>query len=96
MGQVYVDQKAPSALRAAAQGLMTFLTYGIGMFVGSLICGRIVDLYSRSYPSGGVLHDWRSIWMVPAIASAIVLIFFWSGFRNEESAVVITANAPGS
>jgi len=33
MGQVYIDQKAPSGLRAAAQGLMTFLTYGIGMFV---------------------------------------------------------------
>jgi hypothetical protein len=28
MGQVYVDQKAPPALRSAAQGLITFLTYG--------------------------------------------------------------------
>jgi nucleoside transporter len=86
MGQVYVDQKAPSALRAAAQGLMTFLTYGIGMFVGSLICGRVVDLYAKSSPAGGILHDWRSIWMVPAIASAVVLLFFWVGFRNEERA----------
>src|SRR5229473_1849408 len=86
MGQVYVDQKAPSALRAAAQGLMTFLTYGIGMFIGSWICGRVVDLYVKSSPSGGILHDWRSIWMVPAIASAVVLLFFWAGFRNEERA----------
>jgi MFS family permease len=84
MGQVYIDQKAPSALRAAAQGLMTFLTYGIGMFVGSLVCGRIVDLYAKSSPGGGILHDWRSIWMVPAIASAVVLIFFWAGFRSED------------
>src|SRR6266404_2421724 len=38
-GQVYVDQKAPQALRAAAQGLITFITYGIGMFIGSWICG---------------------------------------------------------
>ena len=84
MGQVYVDQKAPSALRAAAQGLMTFLTYGIGMFVGSLVCGRIVDLYAKSSPAGGILHDWRSIWLVPAIASAVVLIFFWVGFRGDD------------
>jgi nucleoside transporter len=78
-GQVYVDQKAPQALRAAAQGLITFITYGIGMFIGSWICGRVVDQYKIT----PVLHDWRSIWMVPAIASALVLVFFWAGFRRE-------------
>jgi nucleoside transporter len=85
-GQVYVDQKAPPALRAVAQGLIYFITYGIGMFVGSWICGGIVDQYAKSLPSGGVLHDWRSIWMVPAIASAVVLLFFWVGFQREERA----------
>jgi sugar phosphate permease len=85
-GQVYVDQKAPLALRAVAQGLIYFITYGIGMFVGSWICGAIVDRYAKSLPSGGGLHDWRSIWMVPAIASAVVLLFFWVGFRREERA----------
>lgn len=54
-----MDQKAPPALRAAAQGLITFITYGIGMFIGSWICGRIVDMYVKSSPAGGVLHDWR-------------------------------------
>src|SRR5712671_7704813 len=83
-GQVYVDQKAPQALRAAAQGLITFITYGIGMFIGSWICGRVVDMYAKSSPTGALLHNWRSIWMVPAIASAVVLLFFWVGFRNEE------------
>ncbi len=85
-GQVYVDQKAPPALRAAAQGLITFITYGIGMFIGSWICGRVVDLYAKSSPAGALLHNWRSIWMVPAIASAVVLVFFWAGFRNEDRA----------
>lgn len=85
-GQVYVDQKAPLALRAVAQGLIYFITYGIGMFVGSWICGAIVDRYAKSLPSGAGLHDWRSIWMVPAIASAVVLLFFWVGFRREERA----------
>lgn len=85
-GQVYVDQKAPPALRAVAQGLIYFITYGIGMFVGSWICGAIVDRYAKAFPSGGVQHDWRSIWVVPAIASAVVLLFFWVGFRREERA----------
>jgi nucleoside transporter len=86
-GQVYVDQKAPQALRAAAQGLIIFITYGIGMFIGSWICGRVVDAYAKSGPVGGALHDWRSIWMVPAIGSAIVLFIFLVGFKSEERAV---------
>jgi len=81
-GQIYVDQKAPQALRAAAQGLIIFITYGVGMFVGSWICGRVVDLYAKSTP-GGILHDWRSIWIIPAIGSAIVLLIFLIGFRRE-------------
>lgn len=84
-GQVYVDQKAPQALRAAAQGLITFITYGIGMFVGSWICGRVVDAYAATSDAGVITHRWFSVWLVPAIASAAVLIFFWLGFSNKES-----------
>jgi nucleoside transporter len=83
-GQVYVDQKAPTALRAAAQGLITFITYGIGMFLGAYLSGWVVDLYASTSATGAISHNWRSIWMVPAIGSAIVLLVFWIGFRNEE------------
>src|SRR6266536_2960528 len=34
-GQIYVDRKAPSDLRAAAQGFIAFVTLGVGMFIGS-------------------------------------------------------------
>jgi MFS family permease len=81
-GQVYVDQKAPTALRAAAQGLITFITYGIGMFLGSYLSGWVVDLYAK--PGAGVSHDWRSIWMVPAIMSGAVLLIFLAGFKGGE------------
>jgi nucleoside transporter len=81
-GQVYVDQKAPIALRAAAQGLITFITYGIGMFLGSYLSGWVVDLYAKT--TAGVPHDWRSIWMVPAAMSALVLLIFLAGFKGGE------------
>ena len=83
-GQIYVDRKAPAALRAAAQGLITFITYGVGMFVGSFICGPVVDRYKRVLADGTIGHDWRSIWLVPAIGSALVLLFFLVGFREKE------------
>jgi len=90
-GQVYVDQKAPQALRAAAQGLIIFITYGIGMFVGSWICGKVVDMHVSTLPTGAIYHDWRAIWMVPAAASLVVLIFFLIGFRTEKNEAATTS-----
>ena len=38
-GFMYTDQKAPTAIRGQAQGLLVFLTQGIGMFFGYRIMG---------------------------------------------------------
>jgi nucleoside transporter len=82
-GQIYVDQKAPPTLRAAAQGFITFVTYGVGMLIGSWLSGRVVDAY---VVAGDVGHDWQSIWIVPAVMAAAVLVLFALFFRTERSA----------
>jgi nucleoside transporter len=75
-GQIYVDQKAPPDLRAAAQGLIAFVTLGVGMFIGSWASGRVVDAFSTA---GG--HAWDHIWLVPAAGAAFVLLLFALFFR---------------
>ena len=45
-GQIYVDRAAPPDLRASAQGFIAFVTLGVGMFIGSLVSGRIVDAFA--------------------------------------------------
>jgi nucleoside transporter len=80
-GQIYVDQKAPLDLRAAAQGFIAFVTLGVGMLIGSWVSGRVVDAY-RLDPSG---HVWNRIWLVPAAASAAVLLLFAVFFRASVS-----------
>jgi nucleoside transporter len=79
-GQIYIDRKASLALRAAAQGLITFLTYGAGMFVGSWLSGAVVEHYASA---GGTVHDWRSIWLFPAMMSAGILLLFLVTFTDK-------------
>jgi nucleoside transporter len=88
-GQIYVDQKAPADVRAAAQGFITFVTYGVGMLIGSWLSGKVVDRYASmvsgvSGIGGTVAHDWNRIWLVPAGGALAVLILFALFFRSDE------------
>lgn len=80
-GQIYIDRKASNALRAAAQGLIYFITYGVGMFVGSWLSGAVVEHYSLA--SGD--YDWRAIWIFPAVASFLVLGMFMVLFPKDKA-----------
>jgi nucleoside transporter len=76
-GQIYVDREAPKAIQASAQGFIALVTYGVGMVIGSLISGMVVDRYVIE---GG--HDWQSIWLVPAGMAFLVLIGFVLMFKE--------------
>ena len=80
-GQIYTDSKAGAQHKAAAQGLITLATYGLGMLIGFSAAGFIDDLYA----AGGV-HDWRSIWLYPAAFAGVIFVLFAVTFRNEKVA----------
>jgi nucleoside transporter len=80
-GQIYVDEAAPVHVRAAAQGFLAFITLGVGMFIGAWTSGQVVDHYTVAGATGAVLHQWTSIWIVPAIAALAVLLIFAVAFR---------------
>ncbi|HEX2722094.1 MAG TPA: nucleoside permease [Gemmatimonadaceae bacterium] len=84
-GQIYVDQQAGQKIRAAAQGLIAFVTLGVGLFIGSWLSGRIVDRYTIAGSTGGGAHDWPAIWKVPAIGAAVILVIFALLFRPVPS-----------
>jgi nucleoside transporter len=81
-GQLYTDQEAPASLRSAAQGLITFLTYGLGMLIGSLISGRSVDYFTRTV-GGVVTRNWQAFWLGSAGASFVVLLLILAFFRSR-------------
>ena len=76
-------------------------TYGIGILIGSLVSGPIVD--SLATADG---HEWRQIWIIPAVIAAVVLVVFFLLFKEDrdtaaETSVgleteVTTLEAPGT
>jgi nucleoside transporter len=81
MGRMYVDKAAGDSLRASAQGLHAVFTLGAGMFVGSWLAGVV----AQSYTNAAGVHDWKSIWLVPAIMSAVLIPVFLALFRERSS-----------
>ena len=76
-GQIYTDQQAGPKIRAAAQGFLNFVTNGLGYIIGAYVSGRVVQ--SNLIVEGA--HDWRAIWMVPAIGAAVIFLIFAVAFR---------------
>jgi nucleoside transporter len=82
-GQIYVDRKAPLAIRAAAQGMITLVTYGAGMLLGSWLSGLTVDHFSVVQADGSATHNWRGIWLVSCACAFVVLLLFALLFRDR-------------
>ena len=89
-GQIYVDRKAPQASRAAAQGMLTLITYGAGMLVGSWLSGQVVDRYATVAADGAATHAWKPIWLISASLSAVILTLFWFAFEDKEGAATVS------
>jgi nucleoside transporter len=83
-GQIYTDRKAPFAYRSQAQGLITLITYGVGMLVGSWLSGVVVDRYATTLADGSAAHNWRAIWLVASGLSAVVLVLFLAVFQDKD------------
>lgn len=77
-GYIYVDKKAPDAIRASAQGLLTLITLGLGGLIGTWLAGKTADFYKTD--TG---HDWQHFWLVPAAAAAVVTVIFAFSFRDR-------------
>jgi len=86
-GQMYTDSIANDDNRNAAQGLITMATYGVGMWIGSLLSGYVAQQATITNGS----HQWETVWMVPVAISIAVLIFFSLFFKENKSLKVSQA-----
>ncbi|HYJ36964.1 MAG TPA: nucleoside permease [Chitinophagaceae bacterium] len=77
-GQIYTDSKAGLKIQSSAQGMITMATYGIGMWIGTLLSGYVKDYFTINN-----VVQWKSVWMVPAGIAAAVLVIFVLLFRDK-------------
>jgi nucleoside transporter len=78
-GYMYTEKKSNERIKNAAQGLFTFVTYGLGMFIGTWFSGFVT-----TYHSVNQVYQWRSIWLVPAYIAVAVLICFIFFFKEKK------------
>jgi nucleoside transporter len=81
-GQLYTDQEAPASSRNTAQGMYTFVTYGVGMFLGSLLSGGALDFFTTKTREG-LLHNWTSFWISSSAAAFLLFLVFAFLFKSR-------------
>ena len=82
-GQIYVDRKFDIGARSRAQAFLTLMTQGIGIVFGSNIAGAVYGMHTS-----GEAHDWRAIWIVPAIVALVSAVLFAMFFRERATGVI--------
>lgn len=79
-GMIYTETKAGPNIKSAAQGLITFATYGVGMFIGTYLSGLVKDAYTINE-----VTNWQSFWLIPAGITVAVLAFLFLFFKEKET-----------
>ncbi|MGF1578217.1 MAG: MFS transporter [Gemmataceae bacterium] len=90
-GFIHVENTAPKDIRASAQSLFNFLTYGVGMFAGMTISGWLNDYYSDT--SG---TNWPAFWLWPGVTAIAFVLSFAVLFREKSTPAVEDVSGPAA
>ena len=82
-GQIYTEKKAPDALKAQAQGMLSFMIWGVGLLIGNLACGRLIRYYSID-DGGQIVHNWGMIFQLIVGFTVLSMVIFILFFKQEK------------
>ena len=87
-GFIHVANIAPKGGAATAQGLFGVITYGLGMYVGTIVAGWLNQYLTRDAvdPATGAserVTDWRNFWGIPAVVLLVSVVLFVALFPSS-------------
>ena len=65
------------------------VTQGIGMLIGAQVAGWIVQTHTVNN-----VADWKTIWLIPCIAAAVVMVLFFVLFDEAHDQALETEARP--
>ena len=96
-GHLHIQQIAPEGMKGFAQGLMMFMSNGIGATLGTIVAGSVVNHWCRwqmvSLPDSGTtmrlfMGDWQYPWMIFAGYALLVMTGWLLFSRNKHKSPV--------
>jgi len=82
-GMVYVEKKAPQAIRGQAQGFLVQMTLGVGMFIGMIVSGQIFGALVEGTEGAERMQAFQTFWAIPAVFALMVMIGFALLFKDD-------------
>lgn len=78
-GSLFVEQEAPSSIRAGVQGIFILMTNGIGTIIGTTASGLVVDYFTGT----DGIKNWTHIWFTFAGYALVLGVLFLFLFKKE-------------
>ncbi|MBW3630087.1 MAG: MFS transporter, partial [Gemmatimonadetes bacterium] len=96
-GQIYIDKKATPGIRSQAQGMLVFVTYGIGMLIGAQLAGRMYNGFLEPGAEALTMPAWGQFWAILGVMALLVAVFFGLVFRDRvDQGKQATEHLPGA
>jgi MFS family permease len=81
--QIYVNNAAHSDIRASAQSLLTLVTLGVGMWLGTMLTGFIRTYFTIGEGAAAVTN-WTAVFLVPCALTAACAVAYLVFFKPPE------------
>ena len=80
VGQVYTDKIVPQEYKAQAQGFLSFIIWGVGLLVGTILNGWMIGRYKVNDQT-----DWPLLFAIATVSSLVLIVLFLLFFKNPST-----------